>query len=59
MGKGDLAKNLANFELANLILVVEPNFSLANTNEYFAKYKIFIIKNYQIIVKIKVVVRAR
>ena len=36
MGKGDLANNLANFELANQILVGEPNFDLANTNEFFA-----------------------
>ena len=35
-GKGDLANNLANFELANQILVGEPNFDLANTNEFFA-----------------------
>ena len=36
-GKGDLANNLANFELANQILVGEPKFNLANTNEYFTK----------------------
>ena len=35
-GTGHLANNLANFELANQILVGEPNFNLANTNEYFA-----------------------
>ena len=35
-GQGDLANNLANFELANRILVGEPNFDLANTNEYLA-----------------------
>ena len=36
MGPGHLANNLANFELANQILVGEPKFNLANTNEYFA-----------------------
>ena len=35
-GTGHLANNLANFELANQILVGEPNFDLANTNEFFA-----------------------
>ena len=36
MGQDDFANNLVNFELANPILVGEPNFNLANTNEYFA-----------------------
>ena len=31
-----MANNLANFELANQILVGEPNFDLANTIEFFA-----------------------
>ena len=36
LGQGSLANNLANFELTNPNLVGEPNFNLANTNEYFA-----------------------
>ena len=36
MGQGNLANNSANFELANPILVGEPNFNLAKTNKYFA-----------------------
>jgi len=39
LGQGDLANNLANFELANRILLGEPNFDLASTNEYLANPK--------------------
>ena len=34
MGQGNLTTNLTNFELANPILVGEPNFNLANTNDH-------------------------
>ena len=44
MGQGDLANNLANFELANPIIDGEPNFNLANTNEYFANPNIILRK---------------